>query len=374
MQEKFSKSNTITATRLSYSGAVGNIQYSVDIGTILYNDRFLSLNNLVIPFNGKKFFSLPEEADKYAVINVYYDVENGKFHFQKVLVSNNYVDGASAEAIPNMLPIGQFIIQEQDGGFEVIKYREYSRMATFSISDDLIQGDTGLKGSRGLTGLQGATGIQGRIGDTGAFGATGYQGLTGVPLGGATGLQGATGVYPDEELLFYLKFKNLDKKQLDYSVYERDVYYTATGAYIEPGRPASGFTGIEGIVDNAHSVVYGGGESFYRRYEYLDFGGYTGTLSAWVKLSQKPVPSFTYQVDSSDGLLVEFTDTTQGHPTSWTWWFGYDATIEGEIGGIVSHEQNPAYRFPGSGEYIVKLRASNAGGYNEYSRFITVTA
>lgn len=374
MQEKFSKSNTIIKTRLSYSGAVGAIQYSVDIGTILYNDRFLSLNNLVIPFSNEKLFSLPEEANKYAVINVYYDVENGKFHFQRVLISNNYVDGASAKAIPNMLPIGQFIIQERDGGFEVIKYREYSRMATFSISDEFIRGDTGLKGSKGLTGSQGETGTQGRGGFTGAVGLTGVQGVTGIPLRGPTGLQGETGYYPDKDLLFYLKFKNLNKKQIDYSIYERDVFYTATGAYIEPGRLASGFTGIEGIIDNAHSVVYGGGESFYRRYEYLDFGGDTGTLSAWIKIAQKPVPSFTYQVDSSDGLLVEFTDTTQGHPTSWTWWFGYDGTIEGEIGGIVSHEQNPIYRFPDSGEYIVKLRASNAGGYNDYSRFITVTA
>lgn len=374
MQEKLSKSNTITETRLSYSGAVGAIQYSVNLGTVLYNNRFLSLNNLVIPFNNQSFFSLPDEANKYAVVNVYYDVENGKFHFQRVLVSDTYVSGSSATVVPNMLPVGQFIFQERDGGFQVVKYREYSQMATFSISDDLIQGDTGLKGSKGLTGAQGATGVPGLKGDTGFVGITGYRGLTGLSAGGATGEQGATGVYPDEDLLLYLKFDNLSKKQTDYSIYERDVYYTATGAYSDPGKSLSGFTGIGGIVGNAHEVTYGGGASFYRRYEYLDFGGYTGTVSAWVKLTQKPTPSFTYQVDPEDGLLVGFTDTTQGHPTSWTWWFGYDATVEGEISGVISHEQNPNYRFPASGEYIVKLRASNAGGDSEYSRFVTVTA
>lgn len=374
MQEKLSKSNTISETRLSYSGAAGSVQYSVNLGTVLYNNRFLSLNSLIIPLNNEKFFSLPDEADKYAVVNAYYDVENGNFYFHRILISDNYVGGSSAAAIPNMLPIGQFILQEQDGGFQVLKYREYSRMATFAISDELAQGGTGIKGLKGLTGPQGDTGIPGRDGITGSSGVTGYQGVTGIALSGATGAQGATGFYPDDDILLYLKFNNLSQKQIDSSIYERDVYYVATGAYSEPGKPASGYTGIEGLVDNAHEVVYGGGESFYRRYDYLDFGGYTGTLSAWVKLIQKPVPSFTYQVDSSDGLLVEFTDTTEGHPTSWTWWFGYDATVEGEVGGVVSHEQSPTYRFPASGEYVVKLRASNAGGYNEYSRFITVVA
>lgn len=374
MQNKLSKSNTITVTRFpGATGPQGDQRYTVDLGTILYNDRFLRLNSMVIPFEKADIFTLPEDADKYAVVNVYFDPEEQRFHFDRLLISDKYVASSTGSAIANMIPVGQFSLHERDGGFEVLSYKEYSRMSTFTITDRFVQGDTGLKGDQGLTGLQGQTGLTGYMGETGALGVTGYPGLTGVGLQGVTGDQGQTGVYPDEDLLLYIKFKNTNRKQTDYSIYERDLYYTATGAYTETGRSASGYTGIEGIVDNAHDVWYGGGISMYRRFEYLDFGGETGTLSAWVKLTQKPKPSFTYEVDATDSLLVEFTDTSEGHPTSWTWWFGYDGSIEGDPGGVVSHEQNPTYRFLAAGEYVVKLRAENVGGYNEFSKFITVT-
>lgn len=369
MQNKFSKSNTITETRLTS----GKIQYSVNLGTILYNNRFLDLNNMVIPFESYHMFSRPEENEKYIVLNIYYDAEVRLFHFDRVAVSDTYIASVSANAIPNMIPIGQFSIKEQDGNFVVKSYREYSQMSTFTISDEFVTGDTGLKGSPGLTGIQGFTGLRGRKGFTGAVGFTGHRGITGVGLQGLTGLQGETGVYPDEDLLLYLKFINLSDKQLDYSMYERDVYYVATGIYSEPGRPASNYTGIPGIVDNAHRISYGGGISMYRRYEYLEFGSETGTLSAWVKLTHKPKPNFSYEVDTDDSLLVRFTDESTDNPTSWLWWFNYDDTIENAVGGDTSTNQNPLYRFPTAGEYVVKLIVTNAGGSNEFFKFITVS-
>lgn len=369
MQKKFSKSNTITATKLPN----GKTQYSVNLGTVLYNNRFLDLNNLIIPFEDRQFFILPEESNKYAVINIYYDAENGVFYFDRVLISNTYISSVTTETIPNMLPIGQFVLQEQDGGFVVKNYNEYSRMATFSITDTFTPGDTGSKGYQGLTGEVGDSGLTGDIGITGFRGITGVQGLTGVGKKGLDGAQGETGVYPDGELLLHFKFKTLHRKQTDYSVYERDIYYEETGAYNNVGEPLSGYTGIEGIEDNAHSVYYGGGISQYRRYEYLDFGHYTGTVCAWVKMTQRPKPGFTYEVVSNDGLDVKFTDTSKGHPTSWKWWFEYDGTVDGKTGGTTSTDQNPLYHFPSAGEYIVKLRAENSGGYNEYSEFITIS-
>lgn len=369
MLNKVSKNNAIIESKLPS----GKMQYSVSLGTILYNGSYLNLNNLVIPFSGSVLFSLPAEKDKYIVVNVYYNPESGEFTYDRLRLSDKFVGALSAAAKPNLIPLGQFSIQERDGGFNVLSYREYSKMATYSVTTEFSGGETGLKGYQGVTGIQGILGLPGVRGATGFLGITGQNGITGSPEQGDTGAVGATGPYVDPELELYLKFKTISLRQQDFSPYGRDVFYEVTGAYSDTGVDASGFTGVLGIVDNAHDIIYGGGISRYRRFEYLDFGGETGTVSAWVKLLQKPGASFTYEVDVTDTLLVTFTDTSSNNPTSWSWWFEYDGTVEGETVAADSSGQNPTYKFPSAGEYVVKLRASNAGGYTEYATFVTVT-
>ncbi len=92
MQEKSTKSNTITITRFpGATGPAGDERYTVNLGTVLYNNRFVNLNNLIIPFERATIFSLPEDAGKYAVVNVYYDVEQQNFYFDRLLLSDKYV-------------------------------------------------------------------------------------------------------------------------------------------------------------------------------------------------------------------------------------------------------------------------------------------
>ena len=170
-------------------------QYSVDLGTILYNNSFKNLNSLVIPLKDQTFFDLPQEKNKYAVINVYYDAENGKFVFDKVGVFDKYVEKLSAPALFNVIPVAQFILLESQGSFQVANYNEYSQMATFSITDVFVQGDTGLKDDPGETGPLGVTGLQGNGGWTGPEGIPGLQGLTGISETGIPGFQGETGPF-----------------------------------------------------------------------------------------------------------------------------------------------------------------------------------
>ncbi|HSD78014.1 MAG TPA: DNRLRE domain-containing protein, partial [Solirubrobacteraceae bacterium] len=55
-------------------------------------------------------------------------------------------------------------------------------------------------------------------------------------------------------------------------------------------------------------------------------------------------------------LSVQFTDTSTGGPTAWSWDFG--------DGSPASSEQNPAHVYTEAGTYTVSLTASNASGSN----------
>lgn len=375
MELRFSKSNTI---RSSYStqGVTGirglpqEKQYTVDLGTILYNDTFLDLNSLVIPFKDQKFFDLPKDKDKYAVVNVYYDAEHGSFIFDKLGVFDRYIDKQTAPVIFNAIPIAQFILRESQGSFEVASYNEYSQMSTFTITDTFTQGETGLKAGIGETGPLGETGLQGDMGFTGPVGDTGYQGLAGVSHRGITGVVGETGVYVDKDLLLYLKFKTSDDTQADFSPYERDVAFFYTGINDDTGMPLSYFIKEPGVVDNCHNVVYEGGTSYYKRHEFFKFGRETGTLSAFVKLTEKPLADFTYTIDDGNPLTVHFTDISNKNPTSWKWWMDYDSSYQGIESGVVYNIKNPTHTFPMAGTHIVKLRVINSNGYTEVMKFV----
>ena len=73
-------SNTITERK----NADGSVDYIVTLGYLLYNDKILNIRNLIIPLRNQTFFTLPEDKDKYAIVNIYYKVETGKFTFDTV--------------------------------------------------------------------------------------------------------------------------------------------------------------------------------------------------------------------------------------------------------------------------------------------------
>lgn len=86
-----------------------------------------------------------------------------------------------------------------------------------------------------------------------------------------------------------------------------------------------------------------------------------------------PVASFTRDPATiADGESVDFTDTSTGDPTSWSW-----LRKAPDVPGFVefSTAQNPTgIVFVGEGEWTVRLIASNAGGASEpYDLEVTVS-
>jgi hypothetical protein len=354
----------------------GSIDYVVSIGNVLYNNKIVSLSNIVIPLRQQSFFSLPSEKRYYAAINIYYSVDLGGFIFDTIKKSVLYIDSCDSTSLSNALPIGQFILQQSLSSFEVKKINLYSKMSTFAITSEFIQGDQGAQGGVGSTGIQGYTGFQGDTGVESITGYTGIQGDTCIGMRGHTGLQGDTGVYCDLDLQLYLKFKADDINLIDYSPYERDFLWGASGAGLtgivfdfETGASTSiemidqGQSSLileDGIVDNCHSVLYNGGISGYRNNKYI---GFTGTLQAWVNINQIPIADFIYELYTGiAGYPVRFVDASMYSPNTLTW------DIEGTIykSGIITHS------FGNTGIYMVKLTAENWVGSHTKSEQIVI--
>lgn len=80
----------------------------------------------------------------------------------------------------------------------------------------------------------------------------------------------------------------------------------------------------------------------------------TLTQTAYVSVSDAPVANFSGSPTSGNNpLLVNFTDSSSGNPTSWTWTFG---------DGNGSSAQNPSHTYTAAGLYTVSLTVSNACG------------
>lgn len=69
------------------------------------------------------------------------------------------------------------------------------------------------------------------------------------------------------------------------------------------------------------------------------------------------------------GENVQFMDTSQGDPTSWSWDFSYD----GVSPVVDSAEQNPLWSFATAGTYGIRLEACNSGGCSSAVKQILVT-
>ncbi len=80
-----------------------------------------------------------------------------------------------------------------------------------------------------------------------------------------------------------------------------------------------------------------------------------------------PAPTAAFTASPSSGtapLTVQFTDTSAGSPTSWSWDFGDGGT---------STSRNPSHTFA-AGTFSVTLRATNDGGSTSAARTISVSA
>ena len=92
--------------------------------------------------------------------------------------------------------------------------------------------------------------------------------------------------------------------------------------------------------------------------------GWKGIARSTCTPAQLPVANFTWTPSTpSAGQIVQFTDTSTGAPTAWTWDFG---------DGVQAGEQNPRYVYPNSGTYTVTLTVINAAGSDSTSKVLTV--
>lgn len=77
-----------------------------------------------------------------------------------------------------------------------------------------------------------------------------------------------------------------------------------------------------------------------------------------------PTASFSYSPTAPlEGQQVQFTDTSTGSPTSWSWAFG---------DGGSSTLRNPTHTYAEAGSYRVVLTATNAGGSSQASKTVVV--
>jgi PKD repeat protein len=92
------------------------------------------------------------------------------------------------------------------------------------------------------------------------------------------------------------------------------------------------------------------------------------SVATWVRLGggatpppavDPPTAAFSATPTSGTApLKVDFSDASTGSPTSWSWDFQNDGTVD-------STERNPSFTYTAPGTYSVKLVASNAGGADE---------
>ncbi|HEX7251846.1 MAG TPA: PKD domain-containing protein, partial [Thermoanaerobaculia bacterium] len=83
-----------------------------------------------------------------------------------------------------------------------------------------------------------------------------------------------------------------------------------------------------------------------------------------------PATNFTFTPQTPRvGGTVQFTDTSTGNPTAWSWNFG----DPGSGPANTSVLQNPTHSFSAAGTYNVSLKATGAGGSNTRTQTISVT-
>ena len=85
-------------------------------------------------------------------------------------------------------------------------------------------------------------------------------------------------------------------------------------------------------------------------------GGTSGSLTFTINTASSPPPAASFSgtpVNGKSPMKVQFTDTSTGNPTSWTWDFG---------DGTTSTLRHPSHDYTTNGRYTVRLTVRNAGG------------
>ncbi len=89
------------------------------------------------------------------------------------------------------------------------------------------------------------------------------------------------------------------------------------------------------------------------------------SILAAVTAVNAPTASFSVSTPNpAVNSIVQFTDTSSGAPTSWSWTFGDGAT---------STDQNPTHVYTTEGPFNVQLTATNASGHASATMALTVT-
>lgn len=100
-----------------------------------------------------------------------------------------------------------------------------------------------------------------------------------------------------------------------------------------------------------------------------DAGSDTVTKTNYITVTYKtPVANFTSDVTNGTApFTVQFTDTSEYSPTTWSWKFG---------DGGKSSDQNPVHTYTDNGTFTVSLTAKNSAGSNttKMTSYITVSS
>lgn len=179
---------------------------------------------------------------------------------------------------------------------------------------------------------------------------------------------GGNGIIPSWTLPLYYGQNTSDPSTAQYLMFI-DLYVgNINSAPIDNGqvKVEYSFTGMTSIAAfNAYAWCGGSnqgqGISWAQQTSGISSSGYTVNYTPIT-----PVANFTANNTSgSDSLTVKFTDNSANYPTSWLWDFG---------DGKTATEQNPTHTYSNSGNYTVKLTASNPAGNNTLTKtsYITV--
>ena len=128
----------------------------------------------------------------------------------------------------------------------------------------------------------------------------------------------------------------------------------------------SGAVKIEYSIENmADSVVFNSYEWMSNAHQGTSVVAWTNalvpskTVSGFTVLPSAPVANFTCDIlNGTAPLTVHFTDKSINSPTALAWDFDNDGVVD-------STEQNPTYTYNSSGNYTVKLMASNGEGNDD---------
>ncbi|KUG10026.1 cell surface protein [hydrocarbon metagenome] len=161
----------------------------------------------------------------------------------------------------------------------------------------------------------------------------------------------------------------IDTGAVNYS-YDGSVSPKLTWNYQKNGIFQNYFSTTTGVSNNV--VVDGDFLEFYFGPDQQTTDNATAVLRITVEVEGTPVPptaAFTADVTTGPApLTVQFTDQSSGNPTSWTWDFECDGTVDSTL-------QNPSHTYPAPGTYTVCLTVTSGDGSDDEVKvgYITVT-